>query len=155
MSTRRPYSLVPILAAGLILGAVPARAGSDLSGGARVGYYAQAGAPFLGGELLFRVAPSVYLSPSLEVVFKEDSFFAFSGDVLWEFLRHRDVTVAAGAGLGILAVNPPDPGRGDTSVGLDLLFRVGFPRRSVTPYVQAKVIAKEDGEFCIGVGLRF
>lgn len=135
--------------------ALPARAGSDVSAGARLGYYSDAGAPFAGGELILVVARAVYFNPNLEVVFKQDSYLSFNADFHYDFHRTRDTTVWAGAGLGVLARNPPGPGGGRTDLGLNLLFGVGFPRRSATPYLQAKVIAKDDSEFSVGLGVRF
>ena len=120
-----------------------------------LGYYSDADAPFAGGELLFRLAPSFYFNPNLEVVFRDDSFLSVSADFHYDFHRRSGTSVWAGAGLGILAVNPPGPRGGDTDVGLNLLFGVAFPRRSLTPYLQAKVVAKQDSEFSLGIGLRF
>jgi hypothetical protein len=141
--------------AALLSSARAARADQGVLWGGRLGYYSNASAPFLGGELLFKLAPSVHLSPNLEVVFKDDSYLAFNLDVQYDFRRSGRTLLWGGAGLGVLAVNPPGAAPGHTDVGLDLLFGVGFVRRSVTPYLQAKVIAKENAEFSIGVGLRF
>lgn len=138
-----------------LAGASPAHAAEDSSAGARLGYYSDADAPFAGGELLFRLAPSFYFNPNLEVVFRDDSFLSVSADFHYDFHRRSGTSVWAGAGLGILAVNPPGPRGGNTDVGLNLLFGVAFPRRSLTPYLQAKVVAKQDSEFSLGIGLRF
>ena len=58
-----------------------------------------------------------------------------------------------GAGLAVLYTKP-DGASSSTDVGADFLFGVGH-RGPVVPYIQAKLIAKSDTEFVIGVGLRF
>lgn len=132
-----------------------AAADSGVIGGLRLSYYTDAAAPALGGELLFRVAPSTYFNPNLEVVFKDDSYLTFNLDVHYDFLKGRDTFVWAGAGLAVVAINPPGPTGGHTDAGLDLLFGVGLRRRPVIPYFQAKVIVKDQTELSLGVGLRF
>ena len=101
------------------------------------------------------MAPRVYLSPNIEVVFKGDSYLAFNADLQYDFRRTRRTTLWVGAGLGVLAFNPAGPGSGHTDTGLNLLFGVGWPHRSVTPYLQAKVIAKDNTELAVAFGLRF
>ena len=109
----------------------------------------------LGGELLFRVAPSTYFNPNLEFVFKEDSYVTFNMDFHYDFHAGRDTFVWAGAGLAAVSINPPGPAGGHTDAGLNLLFGVGLRRRPVIPYFQAKVIIKDQSELSLGVGLRF
>lgn len=123
--------------------------------GARIGFYSDAGAPFAGGELLLRVAPKVYFNPNLEVVLKDDSYLAFSLDLHYDIPSHSQTFLWAGAGLGVVSVNPPGPGDGHTDAALNLLFGVGLRRRPVIPYFQAKVIAKDNTEFAVAFGLRF
>jgi hypothetical protein len=67
----------------------------------------------------------------------------------------RRTSLWAGAGLGVLSVNPPGGAAGDIDVGLNLLFGVRFRGRPVVPYFQAKLIAKEDPELSLAFGLRF
>jgi hypothetical protein len=132
-----------------------AAADSGVIGGVRLSYYTDAAAPALGGELLFHVAPSTYFNPNLEFVFKDDSYFTFNLDFHYDLLKSRDTFVWAGAGLAVLAVNPPGPTEGHTDAGLNLLFGVGLRRRPVIPYFQAKVILKDETELSLGVGVRF
>lgn len=132
-----------------------ARADSGVIGGARLSYYTDAAAPALGGELLLKVAPSVYFNPNLEFVFKDDSYITFNLDMHYDFPTGHRTFLWAGAGLAVVSVNPPGPGGGHTDAGLDLLFGVGLRRRPVIPYFQAKVIVKDQTELSLGVGLRF
>jgi hypothetical protein len=132
-----------------------AAADADVIGGLRLSYYTDAAEPAVGGELLFHVAPSTYFNPNLEFVFKDDSYVTFNLDFHYDLLKSRDTYVWAGAGLAILAVNPPGPEGGHTDAGLNLLFGVGLRRRPVIPYFQAKVILKSETELSLGVGLRF
>lgn len=144
-----------LAAAALGLACLATPASADGLVGARIGYYSDAGAAFAGGELLLKLAPAVYFNPNLEVVFKSDSYFTFNADVHYDFHRRRNTSVWAGAGLAIVAVNPPGSGDGHTDAGLNLLFGVSLARKPVVPYFQAKVIAKDNSEFVIAFGLRF
>lgn len=139
----------------LLCGAERAAADSGVIGGVRLSYFTEAAAPALGGELLFRVAPSVYFNPNLEFVFKDDSYVTFNLDLHYDFLKRHDMFLWAGAGLAVLAVNPPGNEGGHTDAGLDLLFGVGLRKRPVSPYFQAKVIVKDQTELSLGVGIRF
>lgn len=135
--------------------ATPARADSGVTGGVRLGYYANADAPFAGAELLFKVAPSVYFNPNVEAVFQDDSYFTVNADVHYDFPRHGRALFWAGAGLGIVAINPPGPADGKTDAALNLLLGVGLARHPLEPYFQAKLIAKDDSELSLALGLRF
>jgi hypothetical protein len=59
-----------------------------------------------------------------------------------------------GAGLALVRVDFENNG-GDTDAGLNILGGVGVRAGDVVPYVQAKVIVKDDSEFVIGFGVRF
>lgn len=147
---------LPLLTTALVWSPAPARADeSGVFAGARLGFYTNAGAPDLGGELLMRMAPRVYFNPNLEVVFKSDSYLTFNLDFHYDFTRRGRALLWAGAGLGIVSVNPPGPGGGHTDPALNLLFGVGLRQRGKIPYFQVKLIAKEDTELALGFGLRF
>ncbi len=133
----------------------PARADSEFMGGFRVGYYADVARPFVGGEVLFRVAPSIYFNPNVEVVFHDDSYVTINADFHYDLVHHRRTTVWLGAGLGVVAVNPPGPADGRSDAALNVFVGVGAVRGHVIPYVQAKLIAKDDSEASIAFGLRF
>lgn len=148
------FLLVPVFAVACVA-SVSARA-DDFLGGARLGYMADPDAPLLGGELLVKVLPAFYFNPNVELVFKGDSYITANADFHYDLpLRARRTTVWAGAGLGIVSVNPDGPLPGDTDAGLNLILGAGMTRGSVIPYFQAKVIAKDDSELSLALGLRF
>ena len=144
-------------AAALVLLALPAPASAgDTKFGVRGGYYTDIGEPFLGAEVLVPVARRIYFNPNFEYVFVEDlNYWTLNGDFHYDFPTHRPYYVWAGAGVGLLRVDPPGADNSDTDVGLNLLAGVGFKAGSVVPYFQAKVILKNGSEFALGFGVRF
>ena len=86
-----------------------AHADPGVIGGVRLAYFANAGAAAVGGELLFKIAPSVYFNPNVEVVFKSDSYLTFNLDFHYDFPTHGDTLLWAGAGLAFVSINPPGP----------------------------------------------
>lgn len=154
---RIPRSFIATLAS-LAIGssfATSAHADSDVMFGARLGYYADAARPFVGGELLFKLAPSIYFNPNVEVVFKDDSYFTFNADFHYDFPSQGHTSVWLGAGLGVVSIDPEGPEEGHTDAGLDILVGIGATRRRVIPYVQAKAIVMDNSEFAIAFGVRF
>ena len=122
--------------------------------GVRAGYYTKAEKPFVGAELLVPLSHSVFLDPNVEYVFTEgQTYMTFNADFHYDFPTHGSTYVWAGAGLAVLYSNVDGPGS-STDVGANFVFGLGR-RGPVVPYVQAKLIAKTDTEFVIGVGLRF
>jgi len=122
--------------------------------GVRAGYYTKAEKPFVGAELLVPLSHSVFLDPNVEYVFTEgQTYMTFNADFHYDFPTHGSTYVWAGAGLAVLYSNTDGPGS-STDVGANFIFGLGR-RGPVVPYVQAKLIAKTDTEFVIGVGLRF
>jgi hypothetical protein len=143
------------LAAAVLL-ALPAAAQADPKFGFRLGYYTEAEDPFIGAELLFRLAPDLYFNPNLEVVLVDNGrYLTANGDVHYDLPAGRRTFLWVGAGLAVLNRDPEGPAEGDTDLGLNLLAGIGARRGRVIPYAQAKVILKSDTEFVIGVGLRF
>jgi len=144
-------------AAAVVLLALPAPASAgDTKFGVRGGYYTDIGEPFLGAEVLVPVARRIYFNPNFEYVFVEDlNYWTLNGDFHYDFPTHRPYYVWAGAGVGLLRVDPPGADNSDTDVGLNLLAGVGFKTGSVVPYFQAKVILKNGSEFALGFGVRF
>lgn len=155
MLLRNRLALALVSFVALMSVSAPARADSGVIAGARLGYYANADAPFAGGELLLKIASSVYFNPNFEVVFKEDTDLSFNADFHYDFPHHGNTLLWAGAGLGFVAVNPPGPADGHTDAALNLLFGVGLLRRPVIPYFQVKVVAKDDSDLSLAIGLRF
>jgi hypothetical protein len=148
---------IAALAAALILAVLPvSAAAADTKFGVRGGYYTDIGEPFLGAEVLVPVARRIYFNPNFEYVFVEDlNYWTLNGDFHYDFPTRRPVYVWAGAGAGLLRVDPPGPDNSDTDVGLNLLAGVGFQAGSAVPYFQAKVILKNGSEFALAFGVRF
>jgi hypothetical protein len=150
--TRGSWAFVALASAALLLAAAPARADKV---GVRTGVYTNLGKPFVGFELLFPVSHSVYLNPNVEYVFIDRRpYLTFNADFHYDFHTHSRAYVWAGAGLGVIYQNPDGPAPSDTDVGANFLFGVGV-KGDVIPYVQAKLLAKDDTEFVLGIGLRF
>ena len=142
------------LAAAVLL-SLPAAAQADPMFGARLGLYTNAGDPFLGAELLFRIVPELYFNPNVEVVLDGGRYLTVNGDVHYDLRAGRRTFVWVGGGLAIVNREPEGAPEGHTDVGLNLLLGIGGRHGGVIPYAQAKVIVKDDSEFVIGVGLRF
>ena len=143
---------IALASAALLLSAAPARADKV---GVRTGVYTDAGKPFVGFELLLPISHSVYLNPNVEYVFIDDpAYLTFNADFHYDFHTHSRAYVWAGAGLGVIYQNPDGPAPSETDVGANFLFGVGL-KGDVIPYVQAKLLVKDDPEFVLGVGLRF
>jgi hypothetical protein len=154
MRARR--SLPPVLLLGALAlagGAAPAGA-ADV--GVRGGYYFDAGEPFLGAELITPVARRIYFNPNLEWVFVENlSYLTVNADFHYDFPTRGSNFVWAGAGLGLLRVDPEGPDNSDTDPALNLLAGIGFRTGGVIPYFQAKLIVNGGSEFVLAFGVRF
>jgi hypothetical protein len=136
--------------------ALPQRAGADETlVGVRGGVYLDADEPFLGVEVLTRIARGWYFNPNFEYVFVDPgSLMTFNLDVHYDFPTRGQAMVWLGGGLGLVRFDPPGRGNSDTDPALNVLFGIGL-RRPVIPYAQVKAIVKDDTEVSIAVGLRF
>ena len=146
-------NLAVVVAMGLATLSTSTPAFADMFG-VRTGFYTKAEKPFLGAELLVPLSHSVFLDPNVEYVFTDGrTYMTFNADFHYDFPTHGSTYVWAGAGLAVLYSKPEGSGS-STDVGADFIFGLGH-RGPVVPYIQAKLIAKSDTEFVIGVGLRF
>jgi len=142
--------------AAVLLLSAPATASAETKVGVRGGYYTDIGEPFVGAELLLPVVRRIYFNPNFEYVFVENlNYWTLNGDFHYDFPTRRPYYVWAGAGVGLLRVDPEGPDNGDTDVGLNLLAGLGFKTGSVVPYFQGKVILKNGSEFAVAFGIRF
>jgi len=142
----------------LALGALftPNAAADDAKFGLRGGFYTKAEEPFLGAELLIRLAPRVYFNPNVEYVFVDrGKYVTWNGDFHYDFHSRGNSFAWLGAGIALLSVDPPGPNNGDNDVAANFLAGVGVRTGSLIPYFQAKLIAKDDTEFVLAFGLRF
>jgi hypothetical protein len=123
--------------------------------GTRVGLYTDTEELFVGGELLSRIAPSLYFNPNVEwVAIDGGTFLTFNGDLHYAFPTRRN-PIWIGSGLSALYVNPDGPRDGNTDLGMNLLFGLGFSRGPLVPYLQLKAIIADNNEVVLGFGLRF
>ena len=124
----------------------------------RGGFYAEAGEPFVGGELLLRLTEKVQLVPNVELLLVDEGrHLAGSVDAHYDLSCSCSPQTVAYAGAGVALVSRRPPGGGDTTTdpGLNLLGGVGVRVGRLTPYVQLRGTLKESPELAIGVGLRF
>lgn len=154
INAKRTGVVIGITALLVLAGARHASADSLV--GFRVGSYTDVEKPFVGGELLFRVAPLFYFNPNLEYVFVENAqYFSANADFHFDFPSKSKVFAWIGAGVGVISVNPEGRARTRNDAAGNFLLGVGFSRGPVIPYGQLKFIAKRNSELAIGVGLRF
>ncbi|HKJ45743.1 MAG TPA: hypothetical protein VJ991_07945 [Balneolales bacterium] len=125
--------------------------------GLRVGTYSDVGDIFLGGGFTTPLGSRWFLNPNFEYVFSDYQTYAtFNGDFDYSIPDQvRNVSFWAGGGLGIIYSNPEGPSGGDTDLGLNLLGGIGIQTGSVMPYIQPKIILKQNSEFVMGFGVRF
>jgi hypothetical protein len=146
--------------AGVVLGLAtlfaPHAAADEATFGLRGGFYTEAKEPFLGAELLLRLAPRVYFNPNLEYVFVESGkYITWNGDFHYDFHARGNTFAWLGAGLALVTVNPPGPRDTHNDLAANFLAGVGVRTGSLIPYFQAKLIAKDDTEFVLAFGVRF
>jgi len=153
---RQPW-LRRIVPAVLVVGlCASTAAAADFKFGARLGYYTDAGEPFLGVEGLFRMAHRIYFNPNLEWVLVDNvKYFTLNADAHYDFPTHGHYYLWAGGGLAIISVDPDGPVEGNTDLGVNFLAGIGLKRKGLIPYFQAKLIAKDGTEFVIAFGVRF
>ena len=150
---KRPLTSL-LLAVGLVSAAAPA---SAVDFGVRGGYYFDAGDPFLGVELILPVARRIYFNPNFEYVFAGEDLthLTFNADFHYDFPTSGSTMVWAGAGLGLVYIDPEGEDNGDTDPALNLLAGVGFRTGGVVPFFQAKLIVDGGSEFVLAFGVRF
>jgi hypothetical protein len=139
----------------ILLAALPSPARAETFG-VRGGFYAEAGEPFVGAELLLRVSPKIQVVPNFEwVLVDEGEQFVGSLDAHYDLSCScsTQTVIYAGAGLAVLSREVSDTAH--TDVGLNLLGGVGLRLGPVLPYVQIRGTISDTSELSIGVGLRF
>ena len=145
------FALVAALAA-------PAAVSADegVMFGVRGGYYFEVEDPFLGAELLLRLGHRFYFNPNFEYVFVDNrDYMTFNADFHYDFPTDGRNFVWAGAGLALVRIDPENRQPTDTDAAANLLLGAGLGGRGVVPYLQGKLILKDNTEFVLAVGLRF
>lgn len=124
--------------------------------GVRAGLYTDVEEPFIGAEYLTGIAPSVDFNPNIEYVLIDNmTYMTFNIDTHYDFYDTRGGFMYLGGGLGISYIDIEGASDSETDTGINLFAGGGLNRRSVIPYVQAKLVLGDYDEFVIAVGFRF
>jgi hypothetical protein len=147
--------VVAVAALAAALFAAPAPASAETFG-VRLGYYTDVEEPFLGAELLFRLAPRIWLNPNVEAVLVDNGrLLTLNGDVHYDLPVGGRNMIWVGAGLAVINADPEGDDNGNTDLGANFFAGIGRRTGRVIPYAQVKAIAKDETEFVVAVGLRF
>lgn len=148
-----------ILGAAVVAGScllAPPAGADDLKFGLRGGYYTKVEEPFVGAELLVRIAHRFYFNPNIEYVFvSSGSYVTYNADFHYDLGVDSRTYVWLGGGLGVVRVDPEGPDNSSTDAAANFFGGVGVRAGSVIPFFQAKVIAKSGTEFVLAFGVRF
>jgi hypothetical protein len=139
----------------LVLAAsTPAFSGTTF--GVRAGFYADASAGFVGGEVVTSIAPSWYFSPNLEVAAaSRRDVITVNGDFHYDFFQDRPYWVWAGGGPAVIHRSMPDE-TDHTYFGANFLGGIGWKASAkLSPYLQGKVTLSNNNEVVLAFGLRF
>ncbi|HVR71492.1 MAG TPA: hypothetical protein VMT87_11680, partial [Vicinamibacteria bacterium] len=150
-STGRAFMVITALAM-----AAPAQA-LDLGWGLRLGYYTDVGEPLVAVEAVAPLRARVSFNPNVEYVFVDGvRYLTLNADFLHEFRTQGPHTVWAGAGLGVVSLDPEGAPPGATDLAVNLIAGVGFRTSGrVVPYFQGKIVWKDDTELALSFGIRF
>ncbi len=126
-------------------------------GGIRTGIYSNSNSIFLGGEILAPIGNHWDINPNIEYVFVPHYTYAtFNADfVYFAPLDVRNLYIWGGGGIGLVYENPAGSLDGTTNPGVNLLGGIGFRAGNVIPYIQPKIILKNNSEFVLAFGIRF
>jgi hypothetical protein len=94
----------------------------------------------------------VYVNPNVSTSSAERHLHDLQRRLHYDFRTHARTSV--GAGLAVAYRDPDGPVSSDTDVGANFLAGIGA-RGRVIPYLQAKLIVKDNTQFSIAAGLRF
>jgi hypothetical protein len=118
--------------------------------GARLGYYTDAEAAFVGGEIVLPLSASVHLNPNGEYVLSDDrDQHTLNLDATYTFPSERRSHIWVGGGATLFTIND------HTDIFTNFLAGVSLARETVVPYFQIKIVAKDDAEIVLAFGLRF
>ena len=124
--------------------------------GVRGGSYRDTNRPFAGLELVSYVGNHFFFNPNGEYVFLDNGQ---KGTL--NFDLHVDIPTSSaayiwvGGGLGLLITDQPGPGGSNTSPRGNILAGVGVDSGRLIPYFQLKLIAGDQKEAVVALGLRF
>ncbi len=150
------FAIITILFTGVVIsGSVYAQ--NRVRGGIRTGIYSNSNSIFLGGEIIAPIGSRWNINPNIEYVFVPHYTYAtFNADfVYFAPVDVRNLYIWGGGGLGLVYENPNGPSDGTTNPGINLLGGIGFQAGNIIPYIQPKIILKNDSEFVLTFGIRF
>ncbi len=147
--------LITCAAIALIAVANIPQSNAQVKGDLRVGFFTNGSNASLGGGIIARIAPNLYLNPMIEYVFINGATSLFmSGDGHYDFHVSDNADVWLGGGLGVQYVKVNN--FSDTNIGLNLLTGVAFATNaSVYPYFQLKGFLSNNTNAQLAIGLRF
>lgn len=153
----RFLSRAALLTAALSVASVAsAHSPSGTMAGVRAGSYRDTDKPFVGVELLSYVGNHFYFNPNLEYVFVDrGQMGTLNFDLHVDIPTDSALYLWVGGGLGLLYRDPPGPGGSDLDPKGNLLAGVGVQVGPLIPFFQVKLIAGDNKETVIAVGLRF
>ena len=137
---------------------VPSAAVAEVDFGVRGGFYDDADAGFIGGELLMDVFGQWYFNPNLEYVFVDNGDLStLNADFHYDFDTDSPFYVWAGGGPAVIFSGADCRNCDDeTDIGLNLLGGIGFGKgQALRPYLQGKVVLSDETEAVLAVGIRF
>ena len=153
---RKVTRFAALAVAAVVAVALPTSADA-LDWGARLGYYTDVGEPLVAVEAVWPLRSRLSFNPNAEYVFVDGvRFLTLNADVVRQFQTQGQQLVWAGAGLGVVSVDPSGAPEGSTDLAVNLLAGVGFRTTGrVVPYFQGKVAWKDDTELALSFGIRF
>jgi hypothetical protein len=148
MYAQKPH--LGFLAVAALVSVLATPAAADMEFGARMGYYTDAEAAFMGGEIVLPLSASVNLNPNGEYVLSDDrDQYTLNLDATYTFPSEHRSFIWLGGGVSLFTVND------HTDMFTNFLAGVGLARETVVPYFQIKIVAKDDAEIVLAFGLRF
>lgn len=138
-----------VLIAGLAAGLTYADTDFEVRGG----LYKDAEEPFVGAGLLTSLGSNWFLNPNLEYVFIDDGTSSPPTSTSTMIRGPLPFYWWVGAGPALVHLNSEDGS--DTDLGANVFSGIASRRAGVRPFLQGKVIVKDDSEASIAVGLRF
>jgi hypothetical protein len=144
---------------------IPALAQAQVDFGVRGGFYSDASAGFIGGEVLTRTPfRNWFFNPNFEYVFVDDGhLYTLNLDAHYDLSTGGPYSFWLGGGPAVIfsRVDAPFGCRGcgsdsQTDFGLNLIAGAGiWPRNNIRPYIQGKVTLSDNTEASLAVGVRF
>jgi len=122
--------------------------------GVRGGVYLDQDDPFVGAHFVHKIQRAWVFNPNFEYVLVDrGSMFTINADIHYDLPSRSSTIFWLGGGLGISHFSVRDFNNTDT--GLNLLMGASFGRRSAVPFVQVKVMVRDESQLVLGGGITF